>query len=60
MKTKEFKIIKRIYGSELTQLNETIYTTKEDAILAGTIWQNDLTVIPEVRQARNFEVKQIY
>lgn len=54
-----FKIIKRIYGSELTQINEKIYTTKEDAILSGNIWQNDLTVIPEVREARNFEVIQI-
>jgi hypothetical protein len=55
-----FKIIKRIYGSELNQLNEKVYTTKEEAILAGNIWQNDLTVIPEVREARNFEVIQIY
>lgn len=60
MKTKEFKIIKRIYGSELTQINEKIYSTKEDAINAGNSWLRDCTVHAEIRKARNFEVIQIF
>ena len=58
MKT-TFKIIKRIYGEEMNQVNPKHYTTKEDAINAGNSWVRDCTVHARVRDARNFEVVEV-
>ena len=54
--TTTFKIIKRIYGEEMNQINPKTYATKEDAINDGNSWMRDCTVHAKVRDARNFEV----
>lgn len=56
---KSFKIIKRMYGEELNQVNPKIYATKEDAINAGNSWERNCTVHARVRDGRNFEVVEI-
>jgi hypothetical protein len=56
---KAFKIIKRIYGAELNQVNPKTYATKEDAINAGNSWENDCTVHSDLRKPRNFEVVEV-
>ena len=51
-----YKIIKRIYGTEINQVNQKTYSKKEDAINAGNSWENDCTFHAEIRKGRNFEV----
>lgn len=58
MKT-TYQIIKRIYGSEMNQINPKSYATREDAINAGKSWENDCTVHAKIREDRNFEVIEI-
>lgn len=51
-----YSIIKRVYGSEMNQINVKNYETKEDATNAGNSWLIDCTVNAEIIQGRNFEV----
>ena len=51
-----FRIIKRVYGEEINQVNVKNYATKEDATNAGNSWLRDCTVHAEIRKGRNFEV----
>ena len=53
---KTYSIIKRIYGSEINQINPKTYATKEDATNAGNSWLNDFTIHGEIGKGRNFEV----
>jgi hypothetical protein len=51
-----YSIIKRVYGSEINQVEVKTYAKKEDAINAGNSWLRDCTVHAEIRKGRNFEV----
>ena len=51
-----YRLIKRIYGEELNQVNIKTYATKEDAINAGNSWERDCTVDQNIRKGRNFEI----
>jgi len=55
---KTYSIIKRVYGSEINQINPKNYSTKQDAIDAGMSWLNDCTVHAEIRKGWNFEVTE--
>jgi hypothetical protein len=51
-----YRIIKRLYGEEINQVNAEIYNTKEDAKNAGNLWERDCCIYAELRKGRNFEV----
>jgi hypothetical protein len=53
---KTYRIIKRLYGEEINQVNAEIYNTKEDAKNAGNLWERDCCIYAELRKGRNFEV----
>ena len=51
-----YSIIKKVYGSEINQINPKTYTTKEAAVNAGNSWLRDCTIHAEIRKSRGFEV----
>jgi len=56
MRTSTYRIVKFYFGSELNQVNQKTYATKEDAKNAGNSWMRDCTVDQNIRKGRWFEI----
>jgi len=59
MKTTTYRIVKFNFGSELNQVNQKTYSTKEAAENAGNSWKQDCTVDQNIRRGRWFEIVEI-
>jgi len=59
METTTYRIVKFNFGSELNQVNQKTYSTKEAAENAGNSWKLDCTVDQNIRRGRWFEIVEI-
>jgi len=59
MKTTTYTLVKFNFETEINQVNQKAYATKQDAENSGNSWKRDCTVDQNIRRGRWFEIVEI-